>query len=140
MSVKEERLRAEGMSFCLRYLEAHDGDVDALKAEIKRRGAAGIPIGVSPKQEEDFCRRVRENCLDTILALTLATLHDAFGFGRIRANRFKEFFNDSAELLGDDCINWTEILQGIDEQLGIKMRIRWYGDKPVQNQSEKEGT
>ena len=135
---KEERWRAEGMSFCLRHLEESGGNVEALKAEIKRRGAYGIPIGVTPKQEADFCRMVRENCLDTILIMTLAVLHDNFGFGHIRAVRFKDAFNTAAELLGDDCINWTEIRQGIEEQLGMNLGIRWCGGKEVKNKSEVE--
>ena len=133
---KEERWRAEGMSFCLQHLEKSGGDVDALKAEIRRRGAAGIPIGVTPKQEREFCDGVKKAVLDTVLLMSVAVLHDTFGFGRERVARFVEAFNTASELLGDDCINWTEIQAGIAEQLGYVRGIRWLGGEPYKNPSE----
>lgn len=135
---KEERWRMEGMTFCLRYLEQNNNDVEGMKKEIRRRGAGSIPLGVSTAEENRFCRMVRENCIDTVLILTLAVLHDNFGFGRIRANRFKEAFNKAAEYLEDDVINWTEIQQGLKEQLGQVIGIRWVGGHEVRNKSEME--
>ena len=135
---KEERWRMEGMTFCLRYLDEHGNDVEGLKREIKRRGAGSIPLALSRADENRFCKAVRENCLDTVLIMTLAVLHDTFGFGRIRANRFKAAFNRAAELLQDDCINWTEIRKGLEEQLGIVIGIRWANGHEVRNPSERE--
>lgn len=135
---KEERWRMEGMSFCLRYLDEHNNDVEGLKKEIKRRGAGSIPLALSRADENRFCKAVRENCLDTVLIITLAVLHDTFGFGRIRANRFKAAFNQAAEYLQDDCINWTEIRKGLEEQLGMVIGIRWANGHEVRNPSERE--
>ena len=135
---KEERWRMEGLAFCLRVLEQNGNDVEALKSEIRRRGAAGIPIGVTPKQEKDFCDGVKKAVLDTVLLMSMAVLHDTFGFGRDRVARFVEAFNNASELLGDDCINWTEIQQGIADQLGFVRGIRWLNGEPYRNPSEKE--
>ena len=135
---KEERLRAEGMAYCMRFLEGHDNDVAALKADIKRRGAYGIPIGVTPKQEREFCDGVKKAVLDTVLLMSMAVLHDTFGFGRDRVARFVEAFNNASELLQDDCINWTELQQGIADQLGFVRGIRWLNGEPYRNPSEKE--
>ena len=126
------------MSFCLRYLDEHDNDVEGMKREIKRRGAGSIPLALSKADENRFCKAVRENCLDTVLIMTLAVLHDTFGFGRIRANRFKAAFNQAAEYLQDDCINWTEIRKGLEEQLGMVIGIRWANGHEVRNPSERE--
>ena len=135
---KEERWRMEGMAFCLRYLDEHNNDVEGMKREIKRRGAGSIPLALSKADENRFCKAVRENCLDTVLIMTLAVLHDTFGFGRIRANRFKAAFNRAAEYLQDDCINWTELRQGIEQRLGMKLGIRWANGHEVRNPSERE--
>ena len=135
---KEERWRLEGLAFCLRTLEQNGNDVEALKAEIRRRGAGSIPLALSRADENRFCKAVRENCLDTVLIMTLAVLHDTFGFGRIRANRFKTAFNQAAKYLQDDCINWTEIRKGLEEQLGMVIGIRWANGHEVRNPSEKE--
>ena len=124
---KEERWRAEGMDFCIRFLDKNGDDVEALRQEVKRRGAYHIPVWVTKSEETEFCHRVKTTCLDTILIMTVAILHDNFGFGMKRVNRFREAFNYASELLSDDCINWDEIQQGIREQLSMDMKIRWNG-------------
>ena len=127
MSRKEDRWRQEGMDFCIRFLENNNGDIEALKAELKRRAAYHIPVWLSKSQEMEFCNRVRLTCMDTILIMSVAVLHDNFGFGQTRINRFIEAFNYGAELLADDCINWEEMQAGIREQLGLDLKIRWLG-------------
>lgn len=113
------------MDFCIRFLESNGNDVDALKAEIKRRGAYHIPLYVSRAEADRFSHKVKVHCLDTVLIMTIAVLHDTFGFGSTRIGRFKAAFNSAADLLADDCINWDEIRQGIREQLGMDTQIRW---------------
>ena len=96
----------EGMDFCIRFLESHDNDIDALKAEIKRRGAYHIPLRISISEENEFVSRVRANVLDTVLIMTIAVLHDEFDFGKKRISRFKETFNRFSEWLCDDNLTW----------------------------------
>lgn len=136
---KEERWRMEGMTFCLRYLDEHEGDVEALKAEIKRRGAAGIPIGVTPKQEQEYCSRVKNNCLTTVCLVAVAALHDEFGFGSERAARFVAKFNEAAEYLQDDAMTWAELQQGIVDRLGFVKGLKWLNGEPYRNPSEQSG-
>lgn len=136
---KEERWRAEGMSFCLQHLEKSGGDVEALKAEIRRRGAAGIPIGVTPKQEREFCDGVKKAVLDTVLLVTVAALHDEFGFGSERAARFVAKFNEAAEYLQDDAMTWAELQQGIVDRLGFVKGLKWLNGEPYRNPSEQSG-
>lgn len=127
---KDEQWRNEGMAFCIKFLEEHDNDVNALRAEIKRRGAYHIPLAISRSEEVEFCQKIRENTYDTVLIMTLAVLHDYFGFGRTRADRFMRHFQDTAKLLADDCINWTELQMGVKEQLYKHIEIRWHGAPP----------
>lgn len=127
---KEEQWRKEGMAFCLRYLEEHGNDVNALREEIKRRGAYHVPLAISRAEEREFCLKIRENTFDTIVIMALAVLHDYFGFGQVRADRFLQHFTDTAQLLADDCINWTELQLGVKEQLYKNIEIRWHGAPP----------
>lgn len=127
---KEEQWRAEGMAFCLRFLEAHDNDIDALKEEIRRRGVTHTPLAITKAQELEFVNRVRKTVMETILIVTLAVLHDTFDFGQVRCRRFIDKFNWAGDLLMDDCINWAEMQQGIKEQLGIDTVLGWYSGKP----------
>lgn len=127
---KEEQWRAEGMAFCVRFLEAHDNDVEALKAEINRRGIRRIPLAIGRAEEIEFCKRVRATLMETVLLMTLAVLHDTFDFGKKRCRRFQEAFDYAAGLLADDCINWSEISQGVREQLGMDVVLHWYAGTP----------
>lgn len=135
---KEERWRMEGMSFCMRLLDESGGDVEALRKELKRRGALGIPIGVTERQTREFVDGTKKNVLTTVTLLTIAILHDTFGFGSVRVARFIEAFNDAAELLQDDCINWQELQQGIAARLGNVRGITWIGGMPTNLPPERE--
>ena len=127
---KEDKWRYEGMNFCLRFLEQNGGDVSALKGEIARRGAGRVPLSLSRADETAFAMRVRETVMGSVLLLTTAVLHDTFGFGKVRAKRFIDAFNDAAALIADDCINWTEMEEGVKAVLGLEMHINWHGHPP----------
>lgn len=60
-------------------------------------------------------------------------LHNKMGFGRIRLNRFKEWFNEAAEFLADDWYSWGDLRKTLEEETGIETQIRWFG-KPVKNE------
>jgi hypothetical protein len=127
---KEEQWRAEGMAFCIRFLEQNNNDVDALREEIKRRGAYHVPLAIGKAEEKEFCLKVRENTFDTVMIMTLAVLHDEFGFGQKRTDRFMDCFQNAVGLLADDCINWTELQLGVKEMLHKNIEIRWHGQPP----------
>ena len=73
----------------------------------------------------NFC----PNCGDR----KLWVLHNKLGFGRIRLNRFKEWFNDAAEFLTDDWYSWGDLRKTLEDETGIETQIRWFG-KPVKNE------
>lgn len=130
MNRKEERWRNEGIAFALKYLKEHNNDVSALEAEVKRRGAWGIPLILGQAEEKEFCTRVRENCIDTIGLLSLGVLHDEFGFGTGRCRRFMDAFIKGGELLGADLMYWSDLQKGVKEELGLNINIRWNGRNP----------
>ena len=134
---KEERWRNEGMAFCIKYLEEHGNDVDGLREEIKKRGAYHMPLTITTADAHEFTDRVRMNCLDTVLLMTLGVLHDRFGFGMKRARQFVDEFRADTEMLGNDMVNWTEIQRQCKEMLHLDIPIRWSGI-PHTNPSERE--
>lgn len=73
------------------------------------------------------------NTLDTVLIMVEWVLHDKLGFGRIRLNRFKEWFNDAADSLDRDYISWGDIRKALEEETGITTEINWFG-QPVKNE------
>lgn len=119
---KEGQARREGMSYALRYAREHG--IDALEEDLKRRGAYDIPLRVSQKDLDKFTEGAKNMLLDTILVLSCVTLHDEFGFGHDRLNRYKERFNLKAECIGENYTNWADQLEILKEECGMEYSIR----------------
>ena len=68
--------------------------------------------------------KIKEQLLDTVTILAVATLHDEYGFGAKRCERFIERFNLKAECLVDDMASWDDYIRTIREELGIELTIR----------------
>lgn len=62
--------------------------------------------------------------LDTMLALSVATLHDEFDFGAKRCQCFMKRMNLKAECIVDDLATWDDFIEQIREELGIQIVIR----------------
>lgn len=62
--------------------------------------------------------------LDTMLILSVAVLHDEFGFGQKRCQRFIDRANRIAGSLVDDMATWDDYRQMVKEEIGIEMEIR----------------
>lgn len=128
MTSKEEQARLQGMSYALRV--AKEKGIDGLEEELKRRQAYNIPIRISNKELQAFTDNAKNMMLDTILILASVTLHDEFGFGHDRLNRFKERFNFKAECIGDSFTDWQDQIAILKEECGLEYSIR-FNDKNV---------
>lgn len=128
MTSKEKQARLQGMSYALRV--AKEKGIDGLEEELKRRQAYNIPIRISNKELQEFTTNAKNMMLDTILILASVTLHDEFGFGRDRLNRFKERFNFKAECIGDSFTDWQDQIDILREECGLEYSIR-FNDKNV---------
>lgn len=104
------------MLLALKIVE-EDG-VDALREEIKFRGAKGINTAMSKKELNKACTKIKE------MTLSVATLHDEFDFGAKRCQRFIERMNLKAECIVDDLVTWDDFIGQIREELGIQIVIR----------------
>lgn len=128
MTSKEELARREGMSYALRYAKEHG--LEALEEDLKRRQAYNIPIRISNKELQCFTDNAKNMMLDTVLILASVTLHDEFGFGRERLERFKRRFNFKAECIGEDYTDWQDQIDILKEECGLEYIIR-QNDKNV---------
>ena len=112
---KEERLRQEGMAQAYRIAQTRG--IDGLKKEIEIRKLTGIPVGISPSA-------VEENTIDTVNILTAMTLHDEFGFGASRIERFRKRFDFKTECLMENYVTWLEMINTLKEETGVTFEIR----------------
>ena len=122
MTSKEELARREGMSYAIRYAKKHG--LEALEEDLKRRQAYNIPIRISNKELQTFTDNVKNMMLDTVLILASVTLHDEFGFGRDRLERFMRRFNFKAECIGEDYTDWQDQIAILKEESGLEYSIR----------------
>lgn len=118
-----ERGREDGLDLALRIVR--DGGIEALERECKFRGVTGIHTSLASKDLDKASQKIKEMTLDTFTILSVAALHDVFGFGEKRCNRFIEKINEGAEYLMDDLATWDDYINEIKDRLGIDLRIRW---------------
>ena len=122
---KDTRLRLEGAQWALDHVK-EDGLEKTVK-EFDRRGTWLIPLRISNAEEQAFIKRVNHNVIDTVLVMSLITLHDEFGFEKEELDRFKQRFNLKSESMADDPdVKWHDIIDVLKEECDIDLDdIRW---------------
>lgn len=122
--------RTEGMEFALRLVK--DKGIEELEKEIKFRNRTGISLNVTRQELNAASGRIKEMTLDTFTILGVAALHDAFGFGEKRCQRFMDKMGEGTEYLMNDLATWEDYIGAIKEELGMNLKIRW-------NREERNG-
>lgn len=75
---------------------------------------------MSKKELNKACTKIKEMTLDTMLTLSVATLHDEFDFGAKRCQRFIERMNLKAECIVDDLATWDDLSGRSEKSLGFR--------------------
>lgn len=114
--------REDGLLMALEIVK-NEG-VEALEKEIKFRNVTGIRTALAKKDINRATIKIKEQTVDTVTILSVATLHDEFGFGTQRCDRFIKRFNKKAECIMDDMTSWNDYIKTIKEELGIELGIR----------------
>lgn len=114
--------REDGLLMALDIVKK--GGVEALEKEIRFRNVTGIRTALAKKDLDKATVKIKEQLLDTVTVLSVATLHDEYDFGAKRCERFIERFNRKAECLVDDMASWDDYIQSIREELGLELVIR----------------
>ncbi len=118
-----ERGREDGLDLAYRIVQ--QGGIEALKKELKFRGVTGIKTSLAAKDLGKAGEAIKEMTLDTITILALAVLHDDFGFGEKRCQKFMDGMDRGAQFLAEDLATWPDYIESIKEQMGIDVTIRW---------------
>lgn len=118
-----ERGREDGLTLALRIVR--QGGIEALEREISFRGITGIHTSLAAKDLDKASEKIKQMTLDTFTILSIAALHDAFGFGQTRCQRFMDKVAEGADLLMEDLATWLDYIESIKEQLGMDLEIRW---------------
>lgn len=115
--------RNEGMDYALRIVKK-DG-IEGLEEEIKKRGITGISVNLSHKEMEQATTQMRNMMFDTFLCFTVGILHDVYGFGKDRTQKFIDKFIEGTALLEEGTLTWQQIQENTKEVLGKDLEIRF---------------
>ena len=128
---KEEIARRSGIAYAYTVIkQAQDAGcsdseaIEKLINEIKYRNITKVPISITEAEMNRFCADTKANCVTTFKLMTCLTLHDEFGFGYKRLNRFMERFKIKAESLADDYATWADYQQALWEECKIKIDVK----------------
>lgn len=115
--------REDGLS--LAYRIVREGGIEALEKELKFRNVTGIHTSLAAKDLNKASEKIKEMTLDTFTILGIAVLHDEFGFGEKRCQRFIDRMNLKADCIIEDLATWEDYINAIKEELNLKLEIRW---------------
>lgn len=114
--------REDGLQLALRIVK--EKGIEGLEEEIRFRNITGIHTLLDKKSLDTATKKIKEMTIDTFTVLSVATLRDEFDFGKKRCERFIDRMNLKAECLLDDMVTWQDFIDNIEEEMGIKLRIR----------------
>lgn len=100
-----------------------EGGLEALEKEIRFRNITGIKTSFAMKEIEGATQEIKNNTIDTVTCLAVHTLHDEFGFGKERAARFMERFQEKTSCLIHELVFWEDIVEE-NKKMGIETKIR----------------
>lgn len=118
-----ERGREDGLDLALRIVR--DGGLEALEKEIKFRGITGIHTSMAVKDLDKASEKIKEMTMDTFTIMGIAALHDCFGFGQKRCQKWMDKFSEGADFLVDGLATWDDYIKSIKDTIGIDLEIRW---------------
>jgi len=118
-----ERGREDGLLLAQKIVR--EGGVEALEREIKFRGCTGIHTSLACKDLDKACQTIKEMTMDVFTVLGVAALHDLYGFGETRCQRWVDKMDEAAGYLVDDMATWKDYIEGIKEEIGVEMKLRW---------------
>ena len=114
--------RIQSMDYALRQIRKIG--IEEFEKELRVRCRTGIDIRLTPKELDDCSQKIKEMCLDTVLTMAIAVLHDEFDFGKKRIQRFFDRYELKASCLKGGFVTWQDYLDTIKEELDITIDIR----------------
>lgn len=121
--------RLDGLLLGLKIAQA--GGVEQLEKECKVRGAWNFHTNLEMRELDKASESIKEITYQTLLIASLAVLHDAFGFGQVRCQRFMEHFNKLAQYLDHGWLYWYDLIEEIRERLNLQIEAEALTEKTM---------
>lgn len=116
------RGRADGLNLALRIVEKYG--IEGLRQEIKFRNQTGVQTSIAVKELDKASEKIKEMTLDTTTVLSIKTLHDLFGFGKKRCQKFLDGMGENVDPILKNMETWTDQIKYIQDEIGMVLKIR----------------
>lgn len=114
--------RMDGLKLALRAVE--QGGIEGLRKEIKYRGNGGMNTKLTMQELNEASQTIKENCVDTIFTMAMYALHDEYGFGPERMQRFYDRFMLKTDMVLNRVTDFPEIKKTLEKELGYEINKR----------------
>lgn len=115
-----ERGREGGLDLARRIVK--QGGIEALEQECKFRGVTGVHTSLAVKDLDKASEKIKEVIADSFVILSIAVLHDDFGFGEKRCQRFRDGLDRASDYINDGLAEWIDYVNSIKEEMGIVLK------------------
>lgn len=85
-------------------------------------GVTGIHTSLAVKDLDKASEKIKEVIADSFVILSIAVLHDDFGFGEKRCQRFRNGLDRASDYINDGLAEWIDYVDAIKEELGIVLK------------------
>lgn len=114
--------RQAGLEMALK--EVRENGVDGLIRLLQFYGNTKIPPAICKKDLEYGSEQIKTVTIDTLLIGACAILHDEFGFGKARIEKFIQGYNKIAAYLIRDWLDWYDLIDEIKARLDIDLYVK----------------
>jgi hypothetical protein len=112
-----ERGREDGLDLARRI--TREGGLEALEKECRFRGVTGIHTSLARKDLDKASEKIKQLVSECCVIMAIAVLHDEFGFGQKRCQKFMEGMDKVSDYIDQGLAEWIDYVQAIKEELGI---------------------
>ena len=119
--------RNQGLAFALKITaeaqQAGKDPVEALRVEMRARRLMGLQILATQKELDKASDTIKATTIKTMLAASMISLWERFGFGKVRQERFMNQFMTYVGALNNGSISWFDITDTLYEKTGITIDL-----------------
>lgn len=138
MSAKEDRLWNDGFEAACRT--AREKGLDGLLNEERIRGLMGFDgrISIKDMDYDRYSERIKIVTFQTLRIAFVAILHDEFGFGKKRIDRFLKLIDKMFVYCSKGWAYWIDYVNEIRSELGLSIPVDINDDIELTNYKRPE--
>ena len=115
---QENLQRIYAMEYAVKRIK--EVGLEEFEKELAWRGHTKVGIALSPEEIRKQSDAIQAFVHKTVRILAMIVLHDEFGFGHDRLERFNDRFNKKTEGLLDNYVTWDDYAKILEDECKIR--------------------